>query len=197
MRRFRRARNRAETKRIHNGDRPRAHRKNVAQNAANTGRRALKRFDIARVVVRFDLERDHPAAADPDDPGILTRALHHVLARGGQLLQVNARTLVRAVFAPHDAENAQLGIARLAAQQADDLVELGGGELVLDDQLRCNFHLESTGMELRIDSKMPMPSVEPISGSQARSGCGIMPITLRSRFRMPAMDRADPFGFST
>src|SRR5260370_27278870 len=46
-----------------------------------------------------------------------------------------------------------------------------------------------------IDLKTPKPSALPSSASEQRSGCGIMPRTLRSRLQMPAMLRADPFGF--
>ena len=44
-------------------------------------------------------------------------------------------------------------------------------------------------------SKTRSPSVEPVSGSTACSGCGISPTTLPASFRTPAMSRADPFGF--
>jgi 3-oxoacyl-[acyl-carrier-protein] synthase-3 len=40
------------------------------------------------------------------------------------------------------------------------------------------------------------PSVLPISGSAARSGCGIIPITFRWSFKIPAMCRMEPFGLS-
>ena len=68
---------RAEAQRIQHRDGPRAHGENVAQDAADAGGRALKRLDEAGMVVRFDLERDHPAAADIDDAGVLARPLHH------------------------------------------------------------------------------------------------------------------------
>ena len=109
---------RAEAQRIHHRDGPRAHGEDVAQDAAHAGGRALERLDEARVVVRFDLEGDHPAVADVDDAGVLARALHHQLAARGQLLQVQARALVGAVLAPHHAEDAELGVARLAAEDA-------------------------------------------------------------------------------
>jgi hypothetical protein len=71
----------AEAQRIQHRDGPRAHGENVAQNAAHAGGRALKRLDEAGVVVRFDLEGDHVAAADIDDAGVFARPLHHQLAR--------------------------------------------------------------------------------------------------------------------
>ena len=54
--------------------------------------------------------------------------------------------------------------------------------------------MTSTASAADIDWKTTRPSVEPISGSVARSGCGIMPITLRSRLRMPAMSRSGAVG---
>ncbi len=71
---------RAEAQRIHHRDGPRAHGEDVAQDAADAGGRALKRLDVTGMVVRFDLERDHPAAADIDDAGVFARPLHHVFA---------------------------------------------------------------------------------------------------------------------
>jgi hypothetical protein len=47
-----------EPQRVHDGDRPRTHREDVAQDPADPGGRALVRLDVARVVVGFDLERD-------------------------------------------------------------------------------------------------------------------------------------------
>ena len=47
-----------------------------------------------------------------------------------------------------------------------------------------------------IDWKMVSPSLDPIRSSAARSGCGISPMTLRSRFSTPAISRMEPFGLS-
>ena len=43
--------NGAEAQRIHDGQRPRAHGEDVAQNAADAGGRALEGLDVAGVVV--------------------------------------------------------------------------------------------------------------------------------------------------
>jgi len=40
------------------------------------------------------------------------------------------------------------------------------------------------------------PSAEPSKPSLDRSGCGIMPSTLRPSLQMPAMLSSDPFGFA-
>jgi hypothetical protein len=64
----------SEPQRVHHCDRPRAHRQDVADDAAHTGRGTLVRLDVRRVVVALDLERDRQALADVDDAGVLTHA---------------------------------------------------------------------------------------------------------------------------
>src|SRR5437660_1057950 len=108
-------RNFAEAERIENGDGTRSHGENVAQDAADARRRALKRLNITRMIVRFDFERDDEAVADVDDAGVFSRALHHELAACGQALQVDFTRFIGAVLAPHHAEDAQLGDVRVAA----------------------------------------------------------------------------------
>ena len=116
---------RTESQRIHHRQRPRAHRENVAENAADARCSALKGLNETRVIVRLDLERDGVVAADIDDARVLARPLQHQLAARRQLLQVQARALVGTVLAPHDAENAKFGIGGLAPQQRNDLVVFG------------------------------------------------------------------------
>ena len=50
-------------------------------------------------------------------------------------------------------------------------------------------------MAAAIDWNTPRPSLLPSSASAQRSGCGIMPRTFRPLLQMPAMLRAEPFGF--
>ena len=125
----------AEAQRIHHGDGPRAHREDVAQDAADAGGRALQGLDEAGVIVRFDLEGDDVAAADIDDAGVLAGPCTTQLAARGQLLQVDARALVGAVLAPHHGEDAEFGVGGLAAQDIDHLLILAGRELMLGDDL--------------------------------------------------------------
>ena len=185
----------AEAERIQHGDGARAHGEDVAEDAADAGGRALERLDEAGVVVRFDLEGDDVAAADIDDAGIFAGALHHEFAAGGELLEVQARAFVGAVLAPHDAEDAELGVAGLAAEDVDDFLVFGGRELVLRDEVGGAI-MRARGRDCSMDSKTTRPSAEPIRASLARSGWGIMPMTLRSRLRMPAMSRREPLGLS-
>ena len=124
-----------EAQRVEAGDRARAHREDVAQDAADAGRRALVRLDEARVVVRLHLEDGREAVADVDDAGVLAGALDDARALGGEALEVHARRLVGAVLAPHHAEDAELGVRGLAAERLLDPGVLLGGQLVLLDDL--------------------------------------------------------------
>ena len=108
---------RSEAQRIHHGDGTRAHGENIAQDAADAGGGALERLDKARVIVRFDLEGDGVVFARTDQ---------HAVALGGELLQVEARALVRAVLAPHDGEDADFCFVGLTLENGADLVEFGG-----------------------------------------------------------------------
>ena len=103
--------------------RPRAHRENVAQNPADAGRRSLKRLDKTGMIVRFDLERDRVSAADVDDARVLARPHQHAIALGRQLLQMDARALIRAVLAPHHREDAGFGFVGFALQDRPNFVE--------------------------------------------------------------------------
>ena len=95
--------------RIHDCQRTRAHGKDVPQNPANPGGCALKRFDKRRMVMRFDLKGAGPAIAYVYDPGIFAGPLHYKTAARGQAFQVYARRFIRAMLAPHHAEDAQFG----------------------------------------------------------------------------------------
>src|SRR5204863_6043976 len=107
----------------------------------------------------------------------------------GQLLQMNARALVAAVLGPHHREDAELGLGRLAPQRSDDPVVFLAGEAVAFEDLRRDGHrtAPSCASALTTDSKRTRPSALPSAGSQARSGCGIRPTTLRPSLQMPAM----------
>ena len=74
----------AETEGVHDGDGPRAHRDDVAHDAADAGGRALERLNVARVVVALDLERDRPALADIHHAGVLAHADHEILRHLGR-----------------------------------------------------------------------------------------------------------------
>src|SRR6202008_3332765 len=65
----------AKRQRIEASNRPRAHREDVAQNAADAGRGALIRLDIARVIMALHLEHDREPIADSDDAGVFAGPL--------------------------------------------------------------------------------------------------------------------------
>ncbi len=125
----------AETQRVEVGDRASAHREDVAQDAADAGRRTLIRLDIGRVVVALHLEDRRLAVADVDHAGILAGAADHLRAGGGELLQMGAARFVRAMLGPHHREDAELGEIGLAAHRDEHALIFFGGQPVLGDDL--------------------------------------------------------------
>lgn len=202
----------AHPQRVDDRDRARAHRDDVADDAADTGGRALVGLDVRGVVVRLDLEGDRIAVADVDDARVLADADEHRVVLGGllaELAQVHLAALVRAVLGPHDGVHGELGAGRTAAQDlayarvlvflqaqfGPGQLDLGGLGGVLDG---VQSHQTLTSF-FRIEVKNPRPSVRPvpISGSTACSGCGMRPTTLPAALETPAMSRSEPFGFTS
>src|SRR5437667_4580014 len=113
--------NRPETQRIHCADRPRAHGEDVADDATDAGGRSLERLDRAGMVVRLDFERDREPVADVDDAGVfLARAHEDALRSGRKRFEQWPGAFVRAMLAPHDRENCQLGVVRVAPEDFPD-----------------------------------------------------------------------------
>ena len=131
----------AERNRVQTGDRPRAHREHVAQDAADAGGRALIGLDVARMVVALHLEDHGEPVADIDDAGILARPLDHPRRIGRQSAQMHFRGFVRAMLVPHRREDAELGQRRFAPDQVEDALILVGLEAVFGDELRSDFGL--------------------------------------------------------
>src|SRR6185295_10189558 len=129
---------RSEAQAIHRRNRTRAHREDVAQDAADTSRRALKRLDERRMIVRLDLERRAPPIAEIHDAGILARRNDHAWSSGGQTFEMNARRFVGTVFRPHDRENPELGKTRFTAQQFFYSLKFLWCEVVGGDNFRSN-----------------------------------------------------------
>ena len=86
---------RAETQKVEARHRPRAHGEDVAQNAADPGRRALVGLDERGVVVALHLEDDRVSAADVDDAGVLPRPLDHPGRLGRQFAAGEGATTCR------------------------------------------------------------------------------------------------------
>src|SRR3546814_16019344 len=91
----------AETQRVEVRDRARTHGENVAEDAADPGRRALIGLDVRRVVVALHLEDRGEllaafAFADVDDAGIFAGAADDPRCFGREFLQMEARTFIAA-----------------------------------------------------------------------------------------------------
>ena len=117
-----------EAQAVEDRDRPRAHRDDVAQDPADSGRGALERLHGRRVVVRLDLERDRRPVAEVEDAGVLARPLQDALARRGEPLQQRRRVLVAAVLRPEEGEDRELEVVRTAAEELVNAVELLVGQ---------------------------------------------------------------------
>src|SRR5215211_3609374 len=159
------------------------------------------------MVVRLHLERDRETVAQIDHARVLPWAHQHARPLGGQLAQQLARVLVGTVLRPHEREDRELECVRLAPETPDDLLVLGVGEAELAMRRRRLGHAapargEPAGLNperssetcATSESKSLPPSVEPVSGSTACSGCGISPNTFFCRLATAAMLRSDPLG---
>ena len=114
-----------EAQLVHHRNRARAHRHDVADDAADPGRGTLVRLDVGGMVVALYLEGDGPTVADVDDTGVLPdpgeHACPHLVGRGlAEVAQVHLRRLVGAVFAPHHRVHREFGIRRPAAEDLPD-----------------------------------------------------------------------------
>ena len=128
-------RDRPKPQRVQRANRTRTHREDVAHDAADAGGRALEGFDRARMVVRFDLERDGEVVADVDDARVLfARADENFRRLGREGLQQRPGVLVGTMLAPHHGEDAQLGVVGLTADDLLDLRVFVRREVVLLDQ---------------------------------------------------------------
>ena len=132
---------RAKAQGVEAGDRARAHREHVAQDAADPGGRALIGLDVARMVVALHLEHDGLAVADVDHAGILAGSLDHPRRRGGQTTQMQPRRFVRAVLVPHRREDPEFGKTGHPTDQLEDALVLVGLEAMAGDEFRGDLRL--------------------------------------------------------
>src|SRR5579875_86252 len=109
---------------------------------------------------------------------------------------------------PHEREHGQLHVARLATEAGENQVVLVVGESELAVSvppilgagglhllvLRSQATHARSATAASIDSKIESPSVEPVRGSTACSGCGIRPKTLPALLTTPAMSSWEPLG---
>ena len=190
---------RAETKRVQQCNRPRAHGEDIAENTADACRRALIGFDERRMVMALDLEDGGKPVTNIDGACIFARTLDHLRAVDWQGFQPFLRRFVGTVFRPHGREDAEFAKVWRAAEAGQDEVPLllrqphGGG--VLEGHFRFLFGRAHAERASRQAVRRVAPSALPSSGEMARSGWGIMPMTRPFGETMPAMSRAAPFGF--
>jgi hypothetical protein len=126
----------AEGKRVQRRDGPRAHGEDVAQDAADAGRRALVGLDVGGVVVALHLEDDRLPVADVHHARVLAGAADHLAPFGRQRAQPRLRRLVGTVLVPHRREDAELGEGGLPVQETQDVGVFLGLEAVGLDELR-------------------------------------------------------------
>ena len=119
----------AEADGVEHGDGARAHGEDVAEDAADAGGRALERLDETGVVVGLDLKGDGVVVADVDNAGIFAGADEDSGVFSGELLEVEAGAFVGAMLAPHDGEDAFLGLIGVAAEDGAGFGEFRIGEL--------------------------------------------------------------------
>ena len=193
---------RTEAQAIEDGDRARTHGEYVAEDPADAGGGALERFDGAGVIVALDLHHDREAVANIHGAGVLFAGADEDLgALAGQAAEERAGVLVAAMLAPHAADDPQFhrvgrtvqeigGEVVFVAGQSDFAEGFVAGRLVG----RGNRHAPVTA---RSDSQIARPSSPPSAGSEARSGWGIMPTTLRRALQIPAMSSTDPLGLAS
>src|SRR5690606_32950626 len=121
-------------------NRPGTHGEDVAQYAADAGRRALIGLDIGGMVMALHLEDDAIAIADIDDTGILPRTLDDMWSCRRQGTQPFLRGFVGTMLVPHRGEDAEFGEARLAADQLEDTVIFIRLQSVGFHKFRCDFN---------------------------------------------------------
>src|SRR6185312_11682781 len=105
------------------------------------------------------------------------RAHDETRTLGRQRPQQQPRMLVAAVLGPHQREDGELDLVRLALQLLDDQVVLVVGEA----EVAMLAHAGTRAA----DSNSFKPSAEPVSTSTACSGCGIRPTTFPALFETP------------
>src|SRR5690242_17329278 len=97
----------AKSERIERGDRPGAHRKNIAVDTPYPRRSALERLDSGRVIMALDLEYYPKPIPYVHQSGILFTGLdQHLLPFTRQGLQPLDGILITAMLAPHGTKGA-------------------------------------------------------------------------------------------
>src|SRR2546421_4101291 len=141
-------------------------------------------FGMAVWITRIDAaevgqQRDEPAVALIDAVADAMRALH---------------------FGPRKCSEFRVqsfGFKFVGATLCSSLCPTGSKLETRNSKLGTPSHLSCAWTSVAVSEwKTPRPSAEPSRSSQARSGCGIRPMTLRVRLQMPAILSREPFGFA-
>ena len=131
----------AKAQGVERSDGPGAHGKNISQNTADAGGGSLIGFNKRRMVMTFHFESHGEPVADIDDAGVFTGSLEDMSPFRRQLFKIRPRTLVAAVLRPHNRENAQLGIVRLAPKNSGDLLVFLRSQTMARHELRSDHRL--------------------------------------------------------
>ena len=107
--------------------RARAHRDDVPQNAADPGRRSLKRLDVLGWLCDSTLNATASPPPRSTTPGVLAGPLQDAGAALGKRGE-RRRVLVAAVLRPEQGEDRQLEVVRVAPEQLADTGELPVGK---------------------------------------------------------------------
>ena len=174
---------RAEAQRVERGDRPRAHREDVAQDAADAGRRALVRLDERRMIVRLHLEGDGEAVADVHDARVLARPLQDArpgrreASSGGRATtcRSSARSTSRRRSRARRGSARGRGSSGCARTPRARGCAPGPSSSVI---MRGPGWISGPPAPTTTDSNILRPASLPSRPSAQRSGCGIRPTTL-------------------
>ena len=117
-----------EPQRVHDGDGPRSHGEDVADDAPDAGGGSLVRLDVAGVVVALDAKRNAMPSPTSMTPAFSPGPDQTCGASVGRRFRCIRERLVRAVLGPHDRVHRKLEVVGVAPQDRDDLVELVVGQ---------------------------------------------------------------------
>ena len=124
-----------EAERVHRRDGPRAHGKDIPQDATHTRGRPLIGFDVGRVVVALHLEDQRLPVADVHDARVLPRPADDLRPVGGQGAQPFLRGFIGAMLVPHGRKDTEFSVVRIPSEDLLDFGIFVGGEPVRGDQV--------------------------------------------------------------
>src|SRR4029450_349307 len=151
----------AETERVQRRDRPSAHGKNVTENPADAGGRALIGLDERRMIVAFHLKSHRQSVANIDHARILAGPLQNLRAFRRQAFQIVSRALVATVLRPHNGEHSKFRMVWLSPEELDDLSIFLRSQTVTGDSLRGHKRLSELRRFLVTHGDAPFEHTPP------------------------------------